>query len=286
MTTRVISFATTEFRSALRRLKLQTDEFPDDLIFDGMTERELGGDFWSDHHKFISLHKKGFGLWIWKPHVILRSLRHVMDGTILVYIDAGCHLNPAGVRRWREYLDVLNSGEHSILAFDYSVPVEHGWWATSRPEIWTDRQFTKAEVVTHMESKGEVSQFLDSPSIAAGIVLIRANDTSRALIEEWNETLTSNPNLLTDVTSQKGQHPSFIAHRHDQSVFSLLTKMRGAHTFSAFETWIPKRLRSPELSSSLDHYPIHARRDLQTTFFDSLSRRMVPRNLRIPSNFG
>ena len=50
---------------------------------------------------------RGFGYWIWKPQVILQSLRMMDKGDVLLYADAGCVLNNLGKKKFNEYIDIL-----------------------------------------------------------------------------------------------------------------------------------------------------------------------------------
>ena len=72
---------------------------------------------------------RGFGYWVWKPYIILKTLENLKDGEILQYTDIGCHLNPKGVKRLYEYVSLANKSDTGILcvinnrSFKYIAPV-------------------------------------------------------------------------------------------------------------------------------------------------------------------
>ena len=53
-------------------------------------------DYYKKHIKFIASNPTGFGLWIWKPKVIY-TLLQIDEDDIMVYCDAGFHLNINGL---------------------------------------------------------------------------------------------------------------------------------------------------------------------------------------------
>lgn len=61
---------------------------------------------------------------------------------------------------------------------------------------------------------------------------------------------------IDDSQSLVPNHSGFRGHRHDQSIFSLLAKSRGAVLLSASE-----ELEQSRFSSLREPFPIHARRD-------------------------
>lgn len=74
--------------------------------------------FFEKHREFIHSNRlNGFGLWIWKPMMILERLLALNPGDILVYTDAGVHLNKQGVPRFIEYISMLKDSSKSIVSF-------------------------------------------------------------------------------------------------------------------------------------------------------------------------
>jgi hypothetical protein len=57
------------------------------------------------HEDKLILGSRGFGYWIWKPHIILKTLQEIPEDSILLYVDVGCHLNPCGKKTFHEYIE-------------------------------------------------------------------------------------------------------------------------------------------------------------------------------------
>lgn len=57
-------------------------------------------------------------------------------------------------------------------------------------------------------------------------ILIKG-EISTLLVHRWKEACLLRPDLITDQVSDIPNHPSFIEHRHDQSVLSILAKQLG-----------------------------------------------------------
>ena len=49
-------------------------------------------EFWNNHSEFILANKRGYGYWLWKPYLIMKTLEQMNDNDILVYADCGCEI--------------------------------------------------------------------------------------------------------------------------------------------------------------------------------------------------
>lgn len=132
------------------------------------------------------------------------------DGDILVYCDTDCHFNKLGTERFNQYLDLLNQSDTGILAFQLDQK---------------EYEYTKREVFNHFESSPAV---IESDQLMAAIILLKKCDYAVQLIDLWNSTVKEHPDLFNDDTDNDIQHPDFVHHKHDQSVWSILLKTHGA----------------------------------------------------------
>lgn len=95
---------------------------------------------------------RGFGYWMWKPEVILRSLERIADGEVLLYLEAGCHLNPAGGARFSQYVEFVAASSSGLLAFQYRrLPSAPANYPIERAESLLDRYYTKREALEALE---------------------------------------------------------------------------------------------------------------------------------------
>jgi hypothetical protein len=88
--------------------------------------------------------------------------------------------------------------------------------------------------------------------VLAGILVLVAGRATLDLVREWERRM-ADVRLVDDSPSPGGEHPEFKAHRHDQSIFTLLAHERGLQTIPD-ETWWP------DAWDSSRRFPIHARR--------------------------
>jgi hypothetical protein len=167
---------------------------------------------------FISSNSRGFGYWIWKPILILDFLRKNPEIEAILYADTGCDLNfnENSKKTWERYLNLL--GEHSGIAFKMEL-LENDW--------------TKQEVFDYFP---EFNAFRNTEQLLAG-VFIMEREFAINFCEKWLKAMrTSNYFLLNDNFDKSIQHPTFIQHRHDQSIFSLLIKQNpGVLILDSFE---------------------------------------------------
>jgi hypothetical protein len=88
--------------------------------------------------------------------------------------------------------------------------------------------------------------------VLAGILVLRAGPATVDLVREW-EARMADLTIVDDSASPEGEHPEFRAHRHDQSLFTLLAHARGLQ-------WIPDETYWENAWDKHRAFPIHARR--------------------------
>jgi len=160
----------------------------------------------------------GYG--IWRPYIIKKSLETIENGDYLLYLDAGCTINPAGKQRFIEYLNMLN-GENQILSIQMAHVEQH----YTTKEIFTYFNCLDNEAIT------KSGQYLD------GIILIKKGAHSEKLIDIWLKVVYDNPLLFTDCYNNI-QESFFVDNRHEQSVFSVLRKIYGSAIVPTDETFV------------------------------------------------
>lgn len=245
-----ISFADRRFKDVLLRIQKQAQNIH---FFDEVeiyTEESLDADFRFKYKKQLTPKVRGFGYWCWKSYIIKKKLENLPEGSHLYYIDAGCHINPNGIKRLQEYDKLLENTPHGILAF-----------YTEHPE----RQYTKGDVFEYFGIR-KCDEIVNSNQIIGGIVLIRKCKESVNLIDEWVDAWQKDFTLIDDSPSQSANFSDFIEHRHDQSLFSCLCKLKGISLISAKEIEPPVgAIRNIEAWQKLKDFPILAMRDRYVT---------------------
>ncbi|MBQ2379310.1 MAG: hypothetical protein II295_02850, partial [Akkermansia sp.] len=186
---------------------------------------------------------RGFGYWCWKPYIILKTLEKMPENGVLLYCDAGCHLNPAGLPRLYDYVDELNHNDLGIKAF-----YTHFGCIDVR-----ERRWTKGDVFDYFGCRDQ-KDITDSLQVAATQVFIRKTAASVQFVREWLAAIEADFSLITDDASRGKNLSGFLEHRHDQSLFSVLFKLRGGNAFPAEETEVAN-------SNNRERYPIWDLRD-------------------------
>jgi len=150
--------------------------------------------------------KRGGGYWIWKPYIITAMLA-ATDAEYLVYCDCGSTF----LKPLTEIIQVMCETSAAILAFDMTS-------LGRRESDWT-----KGEVLRAL--KAEDAYYTDTGQISAAASVWRVCDESRDFARLWLD-LACHPPFINDAPSADGKRDwlGFMEHRHDQSLFSLLTK--------------------------------------------------------------
>lgn len=146
--------------------------------------------------------KRGFGYWIWKPFLLHEMMKIYPDGTILVYLDAGAHLKTT----LEPLYSLFTNGITRLF-------VENTHDNTS---------YTKCEPIHGVLGKDVIDKFYKSKQLDAAFICIVNNETNRQFVNSWFE-LCKKYSYVSDFGSVGCKELStFIEHRHDQSLLSLL----------------------------------------------------------------
>ncbi len=159
---------------------------------------------------------RGAGYWCWKPALIHETLQRFEEGTVIVYVDAGCTLRKSPA--WGEYMKQMETYDTICFQYAESQPQWERWGArSSRIKYWTKKKtldFVKDYF--HNPDAGELCQ------IMGGVLFMRGKDNS--VLKVWNDLIFSHPDLIIDPTPEElaEQEPFFAGHRHDQSILTPL----------------------------------------------------------------
>lgn len=177
-------------------------------------------------HRYIFEQTRGLGYWLWKPLLVAKALAELVEGDVVLYMDAGTELiaNPTPLLH-------LCSTIEPVLLFGN---------ATDNNERWTKRD---AFVLMGCDEP----TYWHGPHCDASVCLFRKCPATLAFVAEWLH-YASNANILTDLPNITGPNlPAYQDHRHDQSILSLLAQR---HAISLY--------RAP--SQFGNHYKIYTQR--------------------------
>ncbi|MBQ9537825.1 MAG: hypothetical protein IJU95_01020 [Treponema sp.] len=153
--------------------------------------------------------KRGYGYWSWKPAVIKKVLNKMKANDILLYCDAGCHLNPKAKDKLLHYIDIV--GKQDILV-------------TGLTPEYNSYSWTKMDTNNLFKDKLSEKDFMEG-QLQATTIFLKKNPYTINLIERWDRLMDyENLHYFDDSPSILPNHPSFHENRHDQSLFTLLLR--------------------------------------------------------------
>ena len=198
-----LTFEDRRLRKTLRRIRREAEEmgaFDEVRVWD---ERDLSPAFrkrWADKLRSTV---RGFGYWVWKPEIILRTLDDMKEGEILLYADAGCKLVKTGRARLEDYFRMTEETPLGIVA-------------TLLPEVFPDRDWCKGDLMDYLGVRNR-PDILDSAQIQSGTLFIRKNPNSIAFLKRWAALWDTDFALIDDSPSRTPNAPTFREHRHDNA---------------------------------------------------------------------
>jgi len=147
--------------------------------------------------------KRGGGLWVWKPDILLQTINNATDGDKIVYCDAGCTLRKS--REWNKYLQALDT--YSI----YAMKIHQ-----------KNYKWTRKEVCDYFSTNP--TGWLNDWQCCATVVVVTVDALTRKFVEEWLTMMLDHPEFVQDVPPSEIhlQNEGFIGNRHDQTVYNAL----------------------------------------------------------------
>lgn len=215
------SFGSLDLYPSALRLKKQAESFNifDEILiyneynlpYDEKFEKEL-------RKKLIP--SRGFGYWCWKPFIVMNTLESMNDNDILLYTDVGCHLNKEAINKFYEYLDIVI--ENGALCFELGH-IEKLW--------------TKSDLFNYFNVLDD-KNITDSFQRSATSFLLLKNDFNLNIVNKWLQVFYDDFSLADDTPSKISNADMFIENRHDQSIFSILSKIYDFYilSYKEFET--------------------------------------------------
>ena len=199
--------------------------------FKCFTENDIDNDF-KQKNKDIWNSSKGGGFWIWKPYIISKMLEKINDNDILIYIDAGCHINitKESKERFNEYINMINNSQSGLLRFQLTHQ---------------EKKFTNKKTINYFKDKFNISDkimndYLESNQLVGGIQIIKKNTYTINFFKQILEILNDDYKLFTDIYTENSEQ-----HRHDQSIMSLLYKHMNGDLIIDDETYFKEGFNSP-----------------------------------------
>lgn len=154
---------------------------------------------------------RGNGYWLWKPYFIQRALEELNENDYLIYLDSGAfYINDV-----KYLIDQMEKDNQYIMVFE--VPFKERW-------------YTKRDVFVYMNC--DKPEYTDTNQRMATMILMKKSDMAVRFVDEWLY-LCQQEDIITDAPNHLGRnnYSGFVDNRHDQSVFSVLSKKYGIKAY-------------------------------------------------------
>lgn len=186
---------------------------------------DIDHDFQHRNQHILS-HKRGAGYWLWKPYFVNHALQRLQPGDFMFYCDSGSLF----IDSVDKLIAVSKQSRQDLLCFDTE---------------FYEKKFTKRDAFVLLDC--DEARFTETKHRLASFSLWKKSEQTTALAAEWLAA-AQDERLLTDLPNQLGlpNFDGFSEHRHDQSIFSLLTKRYGLRAFRDPSQWG---------NAYFDHYP-------------------------------
>lgn len=186
----------------------------------------------------LMAYTKGGGYWIWKPYIILNTLKKYSDDDIIVYADSGCSLEKS--EEWNKYFELMN--QYKSIVFHYRRNTNYNWKTFDKESSPSIKHWVKKETSIFFDDLYKNNDWKSKDKIMAGFMIFKSK--SGKLINEWYNISILHPSLITDPLESELQNQNnyYIEHRHDQAIITPI-----AYNFSKYTNEV---LILPETSES------------------------------------
>jgi hypothetical protein len=157
-----------------------------------------------EEYKAILGQKRGGGLWLWKPYIILKTLDGIKDGDYLFYSDSGSYF----IDSIDHLIQIMERDKQEVMAFELPFIEKH----------WTKRD-------TFILMGCDKPEFTETNQRLSTFILLKKSNYTVDIINEFlkfakdSRILEENDNILG-----YPNYAGYQGHREDQSIWSLLTK--------------------------------------------------------------
>lgn len=212
-----ISYGNEKYAQSRERIRKEAEQMG---CFNGQikvyTPEDLSEDFKTAAVRDVLNDSRGGGYWIWKPYVIMDMLSKINDNDILLYADAGCKLDPTGVPRLKEYMEMIApKSNKAVLAMRL----------VNDAGVFLTKKWTSMQIFDYFKQPldGTIS---NTSQILAGVVMCRKCPESLEVIGKWLDVAKTHPDLFTDRHNEESKrlNPDFVENRHDQAVWSMIVQ--------------------------------------------------------------
>lgn len=216
MSIHLVSFATPSYYPSLRRLERSAANFGVKFFHSYNFEIIKRNPFYTKYRHILA-QPRGAGYWLWKPFIILETLKQLSDEDVLIYLDCDVIV----VKNLSALCELCNADNPILLVTD------HGH---------QNKTLTRRDCFYYLDCDNE--KYYEAEQVWAGLQVYRKTQKSIKFVQEYLD-LCCDERILGDGPNHCGlpNIDGFIDHRYDQSVLSLLAEKAGLQRFRNPSQW-------------------------------------------------
>ena len=220
--------------------------------------------------------KKGYGYWVWQTYVHQNILSKLEYGDVYHWCDVGCHFNVQGKKRLEDYINIVLKDENGFLGFDYRNLKDESFSEYNFPN-YLEYQYTKEDLFKFFDVQKNY-KITETPQVWGGSFFVKKTRKSMDMMRQHYNITRNRFDLIDDdpIKFIEKSRVGFIAHRHSQSVLSIIVKLSKCKLLSAYESEWALDKNNQRTFLHLKNFPIIARRDKRKNIF----LRFIDRQIR------
>jgi len=210
-----------DFRAAAHRVGAEaelSDCFEEIFVVTDTDSEYYISSFLRKNENFFKNYPKGFGLWSWKPHLIDHFLGEIPEGSSLMYLDSGSHLNLKTIACAQKLHGYFESAKQRGI---FAMQLRDGQFGEDFPDL-SESAFTTKSLAKKV---GLSQEHLSSHQIESNFLIANNSRVPRRIVREWLKLSSMRSHrFLLDPLDADDTFANFFEHRHDQAIFSALLK--------------------------------------------------------------
>jgi hypothetical protein len=219
-TIRVCAFGNTELKRAKERFQHQFKKIDRECSIKIYDEYTMPAEYVHKYGHIFTKEHRGYGYWTWKPAIINDVINSSLDGDIIIYSDLGNYVNPHGKLMYQHILRTLDGLRLPIIANQLSS------------DQFIERRYTKGDVLDYFRVRDQ-QHIINTGMYQAGIIFFIKTPETTSIFRSWLSVLHDGLHLFDDSPSISPSYVDFVDHRHDQSAFSIISKINQIYSIPA-----------------------------------------------------
>lgn len=171
------------------------------IIFD---KNDMDKDFVLKNQNILEL-KRGGGYWLWKPYIINETLKKMNDGDMVFYLDSKYYFIEEFTNLYSEYMK-----NNDLLV----------WKNKPNTPGFDLKNWCKMDVILKYNMFDKIFNE-NVEDCWGGALIVKKTQNTVKYMQEWLD-MCCNYDDITDSPSKAENSSSFIEHRHDQCLLSII----------------------------------------------------------------